>query len=213
MSRRIAEGSLSLCVVLLMFGTSSMAQVSGPYDSSATPADVMPGDSWEYDGRAPCSNCRTDHPSGGPAYGEGSGYGADPDLGGGPAYGGRPGYGGGAGYGAGPEYGREPGYGGGPGERSSFPHFPLPSRSYSVFRSPTSYGWGARERCAPSAFTPRGNGIPIRTSCYRMDYRPYELTHDSSKHGPAYYQRHNLCPCVDCNGKLRRPQCYNATQY
>jgi hypothetical protein len=83
--------------------------------------------------------------------------------------------------------------------RPRSPHFDLPSRSYSLFRSPASYGWGYRERCAPTPWKPRGNGIPKRTSCFRMDYAPYELEHDSSKHGPAFYRRHELYPCPECH--------------
>jgi hypothetical protein len=83
--------------------------------------------------------------------------------------------------------------------RPRAPHFDLPSRSYSLFRSPASYGWSYRERCAATPWKPRGNGIPRRTSCFRMDYDPYELEHDSSKHGPAFYRRHELYPCAECH--------------
>jgi hypothetical protein len=82
--------------------------------------------------------------------------------------------------------------------RPRVPHFDLPSRSYSLFRSPASYGWGYRERCGATPWKPRGNGIPKRTSCFRMDYAPYELEHDASKHGPAFYRRHELYPCQEC---------------
>lgn len=79
------------------------------------------------------------------------------------------------------------------------PHYDLPSRSFSLFRSPVSYGWGSWERCAPTPWRPRGNGIPRRTSCERMDYRPYELRSTESHHGPAFYQRHELVPCPECH--------------
>jgi hypothetical protein len=79
------------------------------------------------------------------------------------------------------------------------PHFERPSRTYSLFRSNASYGWRYTERCAPTPWKPRGDGIPRRTSCYRMDYAPYELEHDSSRHGPAFYRRHELYPCVECH--------------
>jgi hypothetical protein len=85
------------------------------------------------------------------------------------------------------------------GWRRQPPHFDMPSRSYSLFRSPASYGWGFQERCAPTPWKPRGDGIPRRTSCYRMDYAPYQLEHDSSKHGPAFYMRYELYPCPECH--------------
>lgn len=147
MCGRIAEGTVSFCVVLLMFGTSSIADETAP---------GMAGEMGHSPGSAPshaaeCPDC--------PAGVEGDGH--------------------------------------GPWHRF-FPHFPLPSRSFSLFRSPVSYGWSYRERCAPTPWKPRGNGIPVRTSCFRMDYRPYELKHDASSHGPAFYRRFSLYPCPEC---------------
>lgn len=96
--------------------------------------------------------------------------------------------------------------------RPSVPQFDLPSRSFSLFRSPASYGWSYEERCAPTPWKPRGNGIPRRTSCYRMDYRPYELKSDSSKHGPAFYMRYELYPCPECHAHDRHLQRYYGSQ-
>jgi hypothetical protein len=79
-----------------------------------------------------------------------------------------------------------------------FPHFLRPTRSFSVFRSQTSYGWHFRDRCAATPWTPRGNGIPKRSSCFRMDYAPYQLEHNVSAHGPAYHQRFAIFPCPEC---------------
>ena len=99
------------------------------------------------------------------------------------------------------------------GWRRQAPHFDLPSRSYSLFRSPVSYGWGYPERCAPTPWKPRGDGIPRRTSCYRMDYAPYQLEHDSSKHGPAFYMRYELYPCEECHKHAHHLQHYYGPRY
>ena len=176
MRRQIAEGSLSFCVVLLMFETASMAgnqiivEPSTP-SAAALPSDGLPAGAVPYEGMtndgSTYDGMLESEPTPGPDC---------PDCQETPV--------------------EEDGF---LGWRPQFPHFRLPSRSYSVFRSPVSYGWGYGERCAPTPWTPRGDGIPRRTSCYRMDYRPYELQHDSSKHGPAYYQRFNLYPCPECH--------------
>ena len=82
--------------------------------------------------------------------------------------------------------------------RRPAPTYPLPSRSFSLFQSPASYGWDYFERCCPRPWQPRGVGIPRRTSSFRMDYRPYTLQHTESVHGPAFYQRFELYPCEEC---------------
>lgn len=99
------------------------------------------------------------------------------------------------------------------GWRPAAPHFTLPSRSYSLFRSPVSYGWAYPERCAPTPWKPRGDGIPRRTSCYRMDYAPYQLENDSSKHGPAFYMRYELYPCEECHKHAHHLQRYYGRRY
>jgi hypothetical protein len=83
--------------------------------------------------------------------------------------------------------------------RRPAPSYPMPSRSFSLFQSPASYGWDYFERCCPRPWRPRGVGIPRRTSSYRMDYRPYTLQHVDSVHGPAFYQRFELYPCEECH--------------
>lgn len=182
MPRRIAESTLSLSVVLLMFGTSGIAddglffdlsskmrvqqtaanaqsinvQPLAPQPINGQPMNGQPLPPQAIEAATPCPECSP--------VPEGTGEG-----------------------------------GGLFGWRPSAPHFDLPSRSYSLFRSPASYGWAYNERCAPTPWTPRGDGIPRRTSCYRMDYRPYELKHDHSDHGPAFYTRYELYPCSECH--------------
>lgn len=73
--------------------------------------------------------------------------------------------------------------------------FPWPTRTFSLFNSPTSYGMAGRERCMPEMFSPRGIGIARRTSCERMDYSPYVTRFDESNHGPSFYNRIHLRPC------------------
>ena len=92
--------------------------------------------------------------------------------------------------------------------RRPVPNYPLPSRSFSLFQSPASYGWDYFERCCPKPFQPRGKGIPHRTSCFRMDYRPYTLQHTESVHGPALYQRFELYPCEECHLHRKHLQQY-----
>jgi len=156
MSKRIACQSASWCVVLLMFGTSSIASDEASIAPDALP--VQDGVAVASSGSAQvgpdCPDCESDAASSGAGF-----------------------------------------FGWGGGIRQ----FDLPSRSYSLFRSPASYGWGYAERCAPTPWRPRGNGIPRRTSCYRMDYRPYQLKSDYSVHGPAYYMRYELYPCEECH--------------
>ncbi len=79
--------------------------------------------------------------------------------------------------------------------RSHFGHFFLPTRSYSAFESPTSYGSHPQERCRPEVFSPRGIGVARRSGWERMDYSPYVLSTTESNHGPSYYKRHVLAPC------------------
>lgn len=80
-------------------------------------------------------------------------------------------------------------------------HFGPPTRSYSAFESPTSYGTHPVERCRPEVFSPRGIGVARRSGCERMDYSPYVLSTTRSNHGPSYYTRHSLAPCTHphCN--------------
>ena len=84
--------------------------------------------------------------------------------------------------------------------RRHFNHFGPPTRSYSAFESPTSYGTHPTERCRPEVFSPRGIGVARRSGCERMDYSPYVLSTTHSNHGPSYYTRHELAPC-------RHPHC------
>lgn len=79
--------------------------------------------------------------------------------------------------------------------RRHFAHFGPPTRSYSAFESPTSYGAHPNERCRPEVFSPRGIGVARRSGYERMDYSPYVLSTTASNHGPSYYTRHNLAPC------------------
>lgn len=79
--------------------------------------------------------------------------------------------------------------------RRHFAHFGPPTRSYSAFESPTSYGTHPNERCRPDVFSPRGIGVARRSGCERMDYSPYVLSTTHSNHGPSYYTRHELAPC------------------
>jgi hypothetical protein len=78
--------------------------------------------------------------------------------------------------------------------------FDAPSRSFSLFRSPVSYGMECWERCTTRSFRPRGTGVAERTSCHRMDYSPYVLEGSYSHHGPSYYPRIVLPPCCALYG-------------
>ncbi|MEZ6146766.1 MAG: hypothetical protein R3B91_15380 [Planctomycetaceae bacterium] len=80
-------------------------------------------------------------------------------------------------------------------------HFGPPTRIYSAFESPTSYGTHPIERCRPEVFNPRGIGVARRSGCERMDYSPYVLSTTESNHEPSYYTRHQLAPCTHphCN--------------
>lgn len=75
-------------------------------------------------------------------------------------------------------------------------HFGPPTRSYSAFESPTTYGTHPTERCRSEVFSPRGIGVARRSGCERMDYSPYVLSTVESNHGPSYYTRHYLAPCT-----------------
>jgi len=84
-----------------------------------------------------------------------------------------------------------------------FPHYGIDSREVALWPSPDVCV--DDRRCEPRPWAPRGYGLPKHTSCYRMDYAPYNVKHHESDFGPAYWLRNRREPCQDNCGHC--PNC------
>lgn len=97
------------------------------------------------------------------------------------------------------EYGDVPHYGEEDAPSRGYPHYDYPFERYGQWYRPRAFGLKQEERCLPRPFRPRGYGnLQKRPStCYRMEYRPFELVDPSTKYGPSYFLRQ---PDSRCGG-------------
>jgi len=86
------------------------------------------------------------------------------------------------------EFGDVPHYGDENRPSRGYPHYDYPTERYGQWYRPRAFGLKQEQRCLPRAFRPRGYGSLLKrpSTCYRMEYRPFELIDATTKFGPSY---------------------------